>query len=196
MIADALIVARGGMLLPHEAQPEGVPPSYDWHSRPVIRPARSDMQALTGWVQAFRRGAVPVVLQIAGMQTWLRSGSAWRQVQSGRLEGAIFAPDFATNNNAPPLRLLQVDGVCTVEWAAGAWHCWPSRRAAWSPADEIAVACQVRCAVGSALVGCGADYWRTLSAPYGDGTNNPGIGIGRLRVVGLDWVWVGMSSAP
>lgn len=185
------------MFLPHERKPAGVPTSYDWKARPKLTGNPSEgMGAMTGWLQAFTIGANHGWLQISNLQTWARTGRVWALLQSGDVEGAVFAPSFAGNVNTTPTRLEHADGVATVEWPnSGAWHCWPLRRAVLPACDEIAVACQVRATL-PLLVGCGADYWRTLSAPYGDGSNNPGIGIGRLRVIGPEWAWVGFSSAP
>ena len=37
------------------------------------------------------------------------------------------------------------------------------------------------------IANTGADWWRTVSAPYGDGSNNPGVGQGRFTYVTNNW---------
>lgn len=40
MIHEALTIARGGMFMPHEVTPVGVPKDYDWYARPQLRAKR------------------------------------------------------------------------------------------------------------------------------------------------------------
>ena len=37
------------------------------------------------------------------------------------------------------------------------------------------------------LANTGADWWRTTTAPFGDGTNNPGVGQSRFTYVTSNW---------
>ena len=193
----AIAAARSGMLLPHEAQPLGVPDDYDWKTRPHIRAKRSDMAALTGWLHAFSMGGTST-FQMCNFQTWVRCGDVWVQVQADvRIEGGVFRPDFAGNAATKPKTKSLAHGVTTVSWPDGVWHCWPRQRAALpSGADEVVVLCQVRAIGDPVLAGCGADYWRDKAISYGDGSNNPGIGMGRLTVIGREWLWIGFSSNP
>lgn len=191
----ALILARGSMYLPHEAAPVGVPKDYDWYARPQLRAKRSDMGALTGWLHAFSMGG-PSKLQMCGLKTYFRVGNTWTIAQDGVIDGGVFRPDFAGNTSSPAIR-HESNGILTSKWREGVWHCWPRKRAVLpAGVDEIVVLAQVRAVGSPVLVGCGADYWRDTSIGFGDGTNNPGIGLGRLNIIHNEFEWVGFSSNP
>ena len=46
------------------------------------------------------------------------------------------------------------------------------------------------------LIGGGADYWTTTTAPWDNYRTNQGVALGQLRLLGPEWRWYGMNTAP
>ncbi len=204
------------MGLAHEASPKGVPSSYDWSTRPKVdrwNKHPDNYTALTGWGQAFwtRDSTRPqAYLQLRKHQTLVCHGEQrqWSRVQSQLVEGAEFRPDFQGNaavttpffSTVPPESNL-------VGWSiSGAYHFWPSGGRARLPAGPLCgllVLVQARAvpmsdshtASPNLLLGMGADYWLSRTAPWDNYKTNAGVGVGRLRLVDETWHWYGFSSA-
>lgn len=202
--------------LEHEALPKGVPDSFDWQARPKKdrwNSPSADFKALTGWGQAFwvqGETATPSYLQLREHQTLVCHGAQrqWSLVQRNRVEGAEFRPDYQGNLAVPTPFFASTGDTNLVGWGPlGAYHYWPfGGRAALpeGPLCGLLVLVQARAVpareeAGAAppaiLMGMGADYWLSKSAPWDNYRTNQGLGVGRLKLVRADWAWFGISSA-
>lgn len=204
------------MRLPHEALPKGVPSSYDWYVRPKVdqwnRPP-GNFTALTGWGQAFwthDTARADAYLQLRRHQTLLCHGEQrqWSLLQSRLVEGAEFRPDFKDNAAVPAPFFARVGEESNlVGWSPhGAYHFWPSGGRASLPNGPVCgllVLVEARSVPVSAssgvasslLLGLGADYWLSKTAPWDNYKTNAGVAVGRLRLVATSWRWFGFSSA-
>ena len=198
---------------PHEALPLGPPSSYDWAVGPKVGKWNSPpfgFLAATGWGQAFyiKNGAIqrPVSLHIRNFQTFIctitSQGEEWTSTQNGKLEGRQFHADFRDNANSIPSKLLQTDAELDVSFEVGkAFHFWPLSGRFALPADAICgwlVVLQARHDhqdAGAMVISLGADYWSTLTAPWDNYKTNKDVAIGRMRIVGENWKWIGLTTA-
>lgn len=196
----------------HEAPPLGVPQGFDWAAGPRAGAGNDSkgFQAATGWGQifynAFSNGSGATSIQVRRMQTFLcqQSGNAyqWTLTQRGPIEGRQFRADFAANKNMPALRFDQNASGSDISFERGmAFHFWPQSGRLALPGQNlcgILVLLQARQnpkEAGTLLIGLGADYWTTTSAPWDNYKTNKDLGIGRLRLVNSDWKWYGMTTA-
>jgi hypothetical protein len=206
----------------HEALADGVPLSYDWALASRLgrgNQVPSGYGALTGWGQVFWAAgsssatAASQAVEIRGAQTFLCSGAGrqWQRVQQGGIEGAAFRADFAGNDNVPAQITPLARGEVRVAFPAGrAFHYWPAQGRAALAGNEavcgVMVVFQARvvAADGSPLpagvapallIGGGADYWASTTAPWNQYQTNQDVGIGQLRRLGTQWRWYGLSTA-
>lgn len=196
---------------PHEAQPHGVPASWDWAQQPKVDNALppAGMAAVTGWGQIYldAAGVAPtnVRVQLRDMVTYayLRS-SGWVTLQrSGGVEGGWYAEDFSGNSSVPAdVRSEASGGVSTSMSPGYSFHFWPTggRAALADPSDVAAVVVTVQARLitddpsgpdGRGMAGIianvGGDWWRSIGSGFGDGSNNPGIGQGRFSYLSAAW---------
>jgi hypothetical protein len=204
-------------LTPHQGIPEGVPSDFDWQATSRIRSLTvpPGFSALTGWGQFFWRagaGSTDQSVELKESQTLLceQNGSAvtWRRVQSGKIEGAAFNPDYKDNVNTPAVVDEIAPNVYRVQLEPGkAFHFWPLGRASFSQATQlcgVVYLLQARAVrpggaeMGVAseqpsfLIGGGVDYWKSISAHWPE---NSGVGVGQLRSLSIKWHWYGFSTA-
>ena len=202
----------------HEALPDGVPLSYDWAQ--VSRLDRGNSVpagygAFTGWGQVFwaagSAGAAQAV-EIRSNQSYVCSGPAhqWSRLQQGGIEGAAFRADYV-GNEAVPARIEGLpQGQTRVSFAAGrAFHYWPGQGRVNLGSEALCgvlVLFQARAVAADGsplpsgtpaalLIGAGADYWTTTTAPWDNYRTNQGVGLGQLRRLGAEWRWYGMNTA-
>lgn len=197
---------------PHEALPAGVPAGFDWYRKPRRGAGNqpAGRHAATGWAQVFFAEAAtappPATLQIRQFQTLLcRPGTGsmqWQRLQHGALQGRQFRADFADNANTRPRAWEPSAEYLSASFDYGfALHFWPQ-------AGRFELPSQIHCGVlvllqarqppgqaGRLLLGLGADYWDSLSAPWDHYKTNQDIAIGRLRQLTPDWQWFGMTTA-
>lgn len=205
--------------LPHEALPQNVPASYDWQAHPVIQAGNitpKGFSAITGWGQIFWADSVKSSSDLVQVRTFkmlvcTTSGNSykWTLLQQGDIEGRQFRADFLNNENKAPLIFKQKSGITTVEFAVGTvFHFWFKDGRASLPFGQIRGIVTViqartvpsepgseRGGAGSYLIGLGGDYWLNLTAPWDQYKTNTGIAIGRLKFIGPNWKWYGMSAA-
>ena len=202
----------------HDALPDGVPLSYDWaqHSRlDRGNNVPAGYRAFTGWGQVFwatgSAGASQAV-EIRANQSYVCSGATrqWSRLQQGGIEGAAFRADYA-GNQAVPARIEAVTaGHTRIAFPAGrAFHYWPSQgrvNLGGEPLCGVLVVFQARAVANDGstlaagtpaqlLIGGGADYWTTTTAPWDNYQTNQGVGLGQLRRLGADWRWYGINTA-
>jgi hypothetical protein len=200
----------------HEGRPQGVPASYDWAHRGRIaagnRPP-AGFSALTGWGQVFWPDDAPAgaggSVEIRRHQTLActEPDGHWWRLQRGPIAGAAFRPDFAQNVARPPDEFQSDGDSARVRFARGtAFHFWPRSGRARLPSEPLRgllVLLEARALPGDTtgaapgwLLGLGADYWLDRQAAWDHFRTNKDVAVGRLRRVGPDWTWYGLSTAP
>ncbi len=195
---DRILYSMSG---PHEGAPHGVPTSFSWATGPslgaVTPPA--GMSAITSWGQIYADTTnvhpANVRVELRNMETyvWSNSGTPGRAYKA---QPASTAPTSSRTSPAtppcPPTSATSLTAAFSTGMVSGYnFHFWPtgSRGNLSNPADigGVFTTLQARLILddpngpttaGQAryLANTGADWWRDLSAPYGDGTNNPGVG--------------------
>jgi hypothetical protein len=168
------------------------------------------MTAITSWGQIYADSSdtrpANVRVELRNMETyvWSNSRNEWTRVQAApQVDGAHYVEDFVGNSAIGSNLRAESDGGTSTTMVAGHnFHFWPAgeRGSLADPADVGAVytTVQARLILDDAsgpdnrsqaryLANTGADWWRTLSAPYGDGSNNPGVGQGRFTYVTSNW---------
>jgi hypothetical protein len=199
----------------HEAVPLGVPRGYDWASRARVGAGNDPgpFTAATGWGQLFwAEGAADgSLVQVRNFQVLLCHGPQreWRLLQRGDIEGRQFGADFRNNANQPAALFNRQAGVATIAFAPGSsFHFWPRQARASLPDKDlcgVVVLLQARVAApgdsaaapapGTYLIGLGADYWADQTAGWDRYKTNKDIAIGRLKLLGPQWEWYGLSTA-
>lgn len=206
---------------PHDAIPVGVPGGYDWREASTLHTGNrvpAGFTAVTGWGQVFSASdSEPTndALLLRNNQTFvctrLEAGSRWFRVQNAGVEGATFSPDFAGNVNTPAVIREKSDGVTHVTFRRSppsAFHWWPNRGRAVLPAGELcgvlflfeakaqrANGQPLPTPTSDLLIGGGADYWLSTTAPWNNYLTNAGLGVGQLLRVTSEWQWFGYTTA-
>jgi hypothetical protein len=201
--------------LRNEGHPSGVPSWYSWYDAPTIdwgNNPRADWKAFTAWGQLYvEAGWNPPAnsntrVQLRNLESWYLSKSTgqWRLLQSAtRLDGADFKEDFANNTSkGSNVRDESTNGGGTSVKTGNGWnyHFW-TNRVPIDPTDigGIYTKFQARLILDNPqgtddrssaryLASSGADYWRSVSAPWAaDWSNNGGVGSGRFKFVTNSW---------
>jgi hypothetical protein len=198
---------------PHEAPPLGVPRDFSWARFPDMpstgNSPKAGYKAATGWGQVFHSPDSydpSRHIQIRNFQVLLCVGTNrdWVLVQQGGLAGGQFRADYKDNLNKGPIKIQREGDTTTLAFEKGsAYHFWPQQGRFALPGGDLCgwlVLLQARVdgpstKDGGFLIGLGADYWTTLTAPWDNYKTNDGVGNGRLRLVGTEWQWYGMSTA-
>ena len=197
---------------PHEGSPHGVPSSFDWGHVPVVvnAVAPAGMGSITGFGQIYADSTnahpanVRVELRDMATYVWSRSQGKWQRIQvSDGVGGAHYVEDFAGNSSTETHLRTEPDGGVSTDMVPGYnFHFWPQgeRATLSNPGDIGAVYTTVMARLivadpsgpdnrGAAryLANVGGDWWRSKGATFGDGSNNPGVGQGRMSYIGTDW---------
>lgn len=200
---------------PHQGSPMGVPKDYKWAAKAFLEAGNQPgkFTTLTGWGHVFWDKETlghPGPLEIRNFHTFLCGGTdkRWAHVQQGRIEGAEFRADFQGNSAKKPSKLAFDGNTATVVFDAGStFHFWPAGGRGRLPQGDlcgVVVLLEARAAQpkssaptqsGGYLIGLGADYWIDMNAAWDNFKTNKGVGLGRLKRVGNDWAWYGMSTA-
>lgn len=199
----------------HEGYPMGVPQDFSWALRPRLEAGNQpgDFSATTGWGHVFwSKDTIgnPGPLQIRNFQTYLCHGPdrRWESIQAGNIEGAEYQADFKNNTAQPAPVFTTQNGVATIVFDAGkTFHFWPAKGRArlldkqicgflvLLEARALGLANGNQLRSGSYLIGLGADYWIDMNSAWNNFQTNKGVGLGRLKYVGTNWSWYGMSTA-
>ncbi len=205
----------------HEASPLNVPAGYDWAHKGVLHAGNgvpAGWKALTAWGHVFNSvdavGVPEQAVEIRQHQTYLctvvNGETRWTLAQQGAIEGAAFRADFQGNENVAARVSPAAEGAVRVSFDAGrAFHFWPATVRAALPNESLCgmlVLAQARAVApdGRALpdgtrpallMGLGADYWTTRTAPWDNFKTSASVGVGRLRLITPHWQWFGMSTA-
>ncbi len=201
--------------LANEGYPSGVPSHYDWYAKPVLGYGNnppSDWNAFTAWGQVYvEAGWNPPAnsntrVQLRNLDAWYLSKATgqWVLLQHAtRVDGADFREDFANNAAQPPLVKDETNnggGTSIVTGNGYNYHFWTDR-VTINPTDIAGIYTRFQSrlvlndpngvddrASARYLASDGADYWRSVSAPWAsDWSNNGGVGGGRLKFVTKDW---------
>jgi PA14 domain len=215
-------VVLDDMTLPHEGRPSGVPSHYSWASKPEIGYGNNmpkDWNAFTSWGQVYvEQGWNPSVnsntrVQIRNQEAWYLSKSTgqWRLLQKvAKVDGAAFREDYSNNTaQAADVRDETNNGGGLSVKAGNGWnyHFW-TNRVNLDPNDIKGIYTQVQArlilqnpngsddrASARYLVNDGADYWRSVSAPWAaDWSNNGGAASGRFKFVTNNWQAFSMTT--
>lgn len=200
----------------HELAPAGVPSSYSWARWPRIgagnRPP-AGFGAVTGWGHVFYAsspiGSDPGIVEIRNMNVYVcdKTGGNWRRLQTGSIEGGEYRADFSKNTSKQPGLFSVLDGVAKVKFEFGnTFHFWPRQGRALLPKGDLcgfAILLEARVvpnsqgsgARGIYLMGLGADYWTSVSAPWDNFKTNTDVAIGRLKIINEKWDLFGLSTA-
>lgn len=207
--------------VPHQARPLNVPVDFDWARQGVLQSGNrvpAGWQAYTGWGQVFNAadatGIAQQAVEIRQHQTYLCTSAGgevrWTLAQQGDIEGAAFRADYKGNEAVAAQISRAADGTTRVAFEPGrAYHFWPASGRAALPGANLCgmlVLVQARAVSldGQALpdgtrpalvMGLGADYWTTRSAPWDNFRTNAGIGVGWMRTITPQWQWFSMSTA-
>lgn len=214
---DELLELNADWLRTHEGHPIGVPRDFAWAARPRMEAGNEPgaFAAATGWGHVFwgkDTVGYPGQLQVRNFETYLCHGAErhWLRIQSGEVEGAVFRADFKDNEARPASNFKTEEGTSTVTFEVGrAFHFWPTTgrsRLPGGPLCGFLVLFEARvsgssdngantAATGGYLIGAGADYWIDKMSPWDKFKTNKGVGLGRLKYVGKNWAWYGMSTA-
>lgn len=214
---EQLLKFNDDFFRPHEGAPAGVPNGYDWYARPKRgswNTVPANRSAMTGWGQAFWTNGTSVptaYLLLKNQMTLVCHGRphTWTLVQSAPPNGAEFRADFVGNAARQAIAAagaIESDALSVLVPVGRAYHFWPKVDRAAIPADPLCgvlVLVQARAEPMSAdsyaqqnlLLGLGADYWQSKTAPWDNYRTNSDIAIGRLKRVGTNWAWYGLSTA-
>ena len=221
---DRILYSMSG---PHEGAPHGVPTSFSWAKSPSLQNVTppAGMSAITGWGQIYSDASnvqpANVRVELRNMETyvWSNTNHAWTRVQAAaHVDGAQYVEDFAGNAAVPASVRSEADGGVSTGMVSGFnFHFWPAgeRGNLTDPGDIGAVYTTVQGRIildnpsgpdnrsqSRYLANTGADWWRTLMATFGDGTNNPGVGQSRFTYLTNDWTAINfytggpIASAP
>ena len=206
---DRILYSMNG---PHEGAPHGVPTSFSWAQGPSLRSVGppAGMSAITSWGQIYADSSdsrpANVRVELRNMETyvWSNSRNEWTRVQAdAHVDGAHYLEDFAGNSSMPANLRAEADGGVSTTMDSGYnFHFWPAgeRGTLTEPSDVGAVytTMQARLILDDPngpdnrsqaryLANAGADWWRTTTASFGDGNNNPGVGQSRFTYLTSDW---------
>jgi hypothetical protein len=185
----------------HEAKAYGVPSSYSWAARPnrdQWNAVPDGFTSVLGWGQCFFAADAPqldATIEIRNMRTYAKTAAGWALLQTGKTDGAMFWPDFHENLNEPPAAYVSDDVKTSVRLKFGrAYHWWPKARSTIPAGYEALLVLIEARAVDSdsMLIGLGADFWKSSSAPY---PNNAGVGVGRFRKLTRNFETYGFTTA-
>lgn len=187
--------------MPHEAVPYGVPVGYSWREKPVRDQWNNQPVGYThwlGWGQFFFASDAQVIdatVQFRNMRTYALTPGGWTLLSAEDCDGAQFNPDFSGNAATPAIASTLDAGLATVRFQGGkAYHFWPKHRAT-IPVETLAYLVLIEArAIDSAgiMLGLGADYWLSASAPY---PNNKGVAVGRFSRLTTTWDTYGFTTA-
>lgn len=180
--------------------------------------------AVTGWGQAFWAAGAQnsnQAIMLRNTQTLMclptqnAAAPTWVRIQNAGVEGAAFVPDYVGNVNVPAVITQLPNNEVRVSFGQSpyyAFHWWPNGGRAVLPSTQhcgILFLYQARAVQtdgrelkptsstvnSDIIIGGGADYWLSVSAPWDNYLTNAGLGTGQLRRVTNKWQWFGYSTA-
>ncbi|HMN13911.1 MAG TPA: hypothetical protein PKD55_16475 [Bellilinea sp.] len=209
----AVLESIDALVRNHEGRPAGVPSSYDWYARPVIKLGNHPgvNKALTGWGHAFwaqYTGFVAPELQLRDLRVYLCSGepSRWHLVQNGPIDGREFDADFRENLSRDAAKFQESRDTLTVIFNnLKSFHFWPRNGRYALPHEKLCgvvvtvyarqLASTDNAKSARLLLGLGADYWRDIDNEWNGKDSNPGVAVGQLKYVSTQWHWHALNTS-
>lgn len=199
-LTSTLGTARAQQSLNHVATPLGVPTGYSWQQHGNSQSGANvpaGYTAMTGWGQVFQAAGSPnntpqLLLRNYKVYVLTKSNQLIALQQPTVIQGAQFLPDYS-GNSSTPANIVNNAGIMSVNLQPDkAFQFWPNGRVDISQyignIKGWVCAIEAQLAAGSSntnyILGLGADYWQSLTAPY---PNNQGIGQGQMRYLTTTW---------
>jgi hypothetical protein len=213
---DRILFSMNG---PHQGAPHGVPTYWSWAQQPEVDAVTppAGMTSLIGWGQIYSDATnvqpANVRVELRNMETyvWSNGQQAWTRVQgTAHVDGAHYVENFAGNTSIPTDLRAESDGGTSTGMTSGYnFHFWPvaARAALANPSDigGVYTTVQARLILDNPngpdnrnqaryLANTGADWWRTTTTTFGDGSNNPPVGQSRFTYLTTDWTAINFYS--
>lgn len=216
-LTNSLQLLINDMSQPHEGIMSGVPPHYDWYSRPVIHSGNTppnNWLAMIPWGQIYS-SILPfdkngIRVQIRNLQAWyLNRNNQWlKWVQTSAIEGKYYREDFSEDYNlASEIRIEPSGGISTTMKDGYVFHFWPQvGRIAIDRGNinGIWICFEARVISDFSdyekldnarfLVSSGGDYWIDFTSPKIESKNNIDIGVGRAKYLSKYWKCFNMHT--
>ena len=212
-ITNSIQTIIDDMSLCGEAQPHGVPSSYDWAKCPRLNHGNDPkhMRAVLPWGQLYTStkgdNTTNTRVQIRNLYIYYLSKATnkWTiWTGSPSVTGAYYAEDFNNNNSIPAVDIRKENsgGVSVKLVSNYNYHFWSENgRRTIDPTDIKGVwaYCEARLVMDDLskpddrsqaefILSTGSDYWLDLTATWvSSWYNNGDIGIGRFKYVTSDW---------
>jgi Ca2+-binding RTX toxin-like protein len=197
-----------------EGYPVGVPQGYSWYGGTIRNsdPPPSDFTAVTGWGQIYQEVGgggyynPQAHIYVANAKTYvhLKATDDWVQVQDQAqtgIGGGHFVLDYSGNSATSMTVTTQSDGSAAFDAPTTTYndHFWFGSRGTYAAGSVDAVYTQMDMRVDDPnlhlVASIGADWWRSVSAPFVDGYgNNPGAGISNWVDLSTQWKTLGFYS--
>ena len=214
-VADQIAADMQGKV---EGYPHGVPLNYDWANAPVVESGNNSggWKAITSWGLVYEAAegnhATNTRVNIRNVQLWFlqKRTNKWLLLQNTSVpDGAAYVEDFVGDVNKPANIRHESDGSISVTAGGGyAFHFYPSDRSSINPNDigGVVAVLQARWITADPsktddrstahyLAAAGADYWPNVTGELPNGPDsNPGIGVGKLKYVQVNWRSFAMST--
>jgi hypothetical protein len=208
----------------NEANPQGVPLSWDWAVGPVMGLGNlppSGWTASTAWGVVYQASqgnkSTNTRVNLRNMQLWFLSKSkgTWALLQNtSQPDGAAYKEDFSGDTDTNGDVRTEPDGTISVTSGMGAWsgdnfHFYPSVRGTINPSDVAGVVSlfEARLIVGNTsmpddrsaanyIAEAGADYWPSVNGalPASYGGVTPPVGNGKFKYVQSNWRSFAMTT--
>jgi len=204
------------MQQPHQADPNGVPPSYSWAAQPVIQAGNrppANFKAITGWGQVFLASDTSPIKRTISLRNFktyvLNNANQLVPVQSATsLDGSQFNTDYANNANTPASISNTASGLTTVPTdPTKSFQFWPSEgKAAFDPSTLkgiiVAVEAKIDAPAGTTdplinnnyVLSVGADYWLATNSVWDNYRSSAGVGTGRFTFLTTSWQCYTMTT--
>lgn len=220
--ANTLSTVIGDMGALHDANPHGVPLSWDWANNPRIGLGNtpSPWTQMTAWGQVYEalegNKATNTRVELKSLEAFYlsRRDGKWHKLQgkiagqgANPMVGASYVEDFTNNVSKPANLRTESGGGLSVKLEKGYnFHFYPTHRATINPKDVAGIFTTVkaRLIVDEAvkaddrplaryLLSVGADYWQQ-DAQWNNFKTNGDAGIGRFKYITPVWQSFSMST--
>jgi hypothetical protein len=207
--------------LPHEALLHGVPLSYGWAQVPGLGMGNDPgaFTAIVAWGQVYEAAqgnmATNTRVQLKDLETWYLSKAdlKWHLIQqtADGIEGGAYVEDFVNNvSKYADVRPESDGGISATAGGGYNFHFWPAKGRSLLPTPVTDIKGIFVTILGKLVVndksqpddrynakyllGVGADYWSTLTAPWNNFLTNQPVALGTMKIVKKDWIAFNMCT--
>lgn len=208
---NSMEILQNDMLLPHEAQLNGLPESFDWSQGPRVGWGNQpplEWKAMIPWGQVYRD---PNLVELTNTRIHIRKMQAWylnpemewvKWITTSDLYGRHYFEDYRGDINIEADIRQEASGGISVVFKEGYnFHFWPrfgrvniqpeEIRGVWISVEARVIMDRANGvdnrALSNYLMGSGGDYWKSLTAPWDNFNSSGDIGIGRMKYLSTDW---------